>query len=116
MPIPGRRGARDPPEHPLENQLMNGRPEIPVHQADISGRVEYGRLTNPRPACGITVDLELQPKAPGDLHLRGQTKTPGRLELLDAPKVDCVAHSEIEWVAPSAAQSNPAAKRVEHAA
>jgi hypothetical protein len=61
-------GAVQAVEHGLEDRAVHGVEQVPVDEADRSGRIEHRRLAQLRPAI-VTLDVELQPKPPGHLHL-----------------------------------------------
>src|SRR5437763_7307851 len=86
--------AADASEHPAEDQLMDGTEQVPVGQPDAAGGIEHRGLANLDPAGLVRIDLELQPQAAGDPHLRRQAQPTPRLERLDPPEVDRVADAE----------------------
>ena len=91
---------------------MDGTEQVPVGQPDAAGGIEHRGLANLDPAGLVRIDLELQPQAAGDPHLRRQAQPTARLERLDPPEVDRVADAEIDRVAPAAPQSDAAAQGV----
>jgi hypothetical protein len=110
-----RDGSGDPAKHAPENELMDGAPEIPVREPDVSGRVKHGGLADASASIRLSVDLELQPQSPRNLHLRRQTKQPGGFEALDAPEIDRVADPEVLGITPPTPEPDTPAERVEHA-
>src|SRR5579864_6585433 len=111
----GRRPDRagDAAEHPAEHELMHRAQEIPVHETDVTGRVEHGGLADLRSSVRTRADLELQPEATWDPHLCHQAQEAVALEALDTPEVDRVADAKIDLVPAAAAQPNSPPQRVE---
>src|SRR5437763_9196716 len=71
--------AADASEHPAEDELMDGTEQVPVGQPDAAGGIEHRGLANLDPAGLVRIDLELQPQAAGDPHLRRHAQhTPSR--------------------------------------
>src|SRR5947209_18802011 len=91
----------DAVEHATEHEVVRRRQQIPLAEADVTGRVKHGRLANRGAAATIRIDLELQPQSPGQLHLSDQTQHPSRLVAVDPPRVDGVADAQLDRVSPS---------------
>src|SRR5215469_15272681 len=106
------RCPRDASKHAAEHEVMYRAEDVPIEDADISGWVELGGLTDMRPASVVGSDLELQPQPPGDLHLGGESQELIRLDAFDAPEVDGVSDPQVQLVAPAPPQSHPSSQRV----
>ncbi len=102
-------------QHGAEEVVVNRPDRVPVGEAGDSHRIEDGRLPDRRSTRAVGLDLELEPRPAGHLHLRRETQQPVLLEALDPPEVDLVADPDVDRVAASAPQARPADEHVERA-
>ena len=87
---------------------------MPVEQVQKAHWVEGGCLSDDRTGA-VFHDLELEPGAPRQLHLREQPQKPVRLERLDSLEVHGVARQQLLRVPPTAPHAGPACHQVEEA-
>src|ERR1700722_13714362 len=102
-------------EHRPEDRAVHRVEHVPVGETDVPRGIEYGGLAD-LGAVPICLDLELQPQAPGDLHLGGEQEPTAVVDALDAPEVDGVADVEIVRIPASAPHSLATAQPVDQAA
>ena len=94
-------------DQPGKDEAVEGHHGVPIEVAGQTVRLEERGLLDAR-ALGIGLDLELQPGAAGQLHLRPQTEEVRDLERLHAPEVDRIAHQQLPGPAAPAPHSGAA--------
>ena len=100
---------------PDDHQVVHRVERVPVREPREPVGIEDRGLAQGRSGF-VAVDLELQPDAPGGLHLGREPQETILLESLHAPEVEGVSDSQPNRIPASAAQTDAADDRVQEAA
>jgi hypothetical protein len=81
---------------------MYGIERVPIEKSRQSGGIKNGGLPDTR-ASTVEFDLELKPRATGDLHVSDETESTIRFKRLHSPEIQRIAYSQCTriWTAPA---------------
>lgn len=107
--------SSEPADHAAKHEGVKRVDAVPVGEPEQSGRMEGRRLADPG-AVIASLDLELEPRTPRELHFGDEAKPSIGLERFDTPPVEGIADPQSIGIPSTPAQSDAAKKQIEQAA
>src|SRR5579872_6235154 len=105
----------DAAQHSPEHHFVDGAQKIPVHDPEQTARLEFGQLRkHGRSTLGLCA--ELQPGAPGNLHLGEKPQPPAGFVRFYAPEIQGASRKRSLGIGPASSHAYTAHHQIDPAA